>query len=75
VVILWGRHEGREATLHSIDTGRFAATVKLDTGEKVRLPYEQFSKEYSDEIVEVKVEPKKEVKKEYDLNQHVITIE
>ena len=40
---------------------------------QVRLPYEQFSKTYCDDILEVKVEPKKEVKKEYSLN--VITID
>merc|ERR1712226_1610046 len=62
VVVLWGKYEGKEASL-----------VSLDTGEKVRLPYEQFSKPYADDVVEVKVEPKKEIKKEYDLN--VITID
>jgi len=75
VVILWGRHEGREAVLRSLDTQAFAASLRLDTGEKVRLPYEQFSKAYSDDVVEVKVEPKKEVKQEYSLSNHVITVE
>lgn len=42
---------------------------------QVRLPYEQFSKAYSDDVVEVKVEPKKEVKQEYNLSNHVITVE
>ena len=35
VVILWGRHEGREAVLRSLDTQAFAASLRLDTGEKV----------------------------------------
>ena len=111
-MILWGKHEGREAALRSVDTASFSAALKLETGEKVgkglaifclvychwslfwltwfstlisgtlldlvilpqvRLPYEQFSKTYCDDILEVKVEPKKEVKKEYSLN--VITID
>lgn len=73
VVVLWGKYEGKEASLVSLNTQQFSAKLKLETGEKVRLPYEQFSKTYVDDVVEVKVEPKKEIKKEYDLN--VITID
>ena len=73
VVVLWGKHEGKAGVLRSIDTSSFSASIRLHSGEKVKLPYEQFSKAHDDDIVEVKVEPKKEIKKEYDLN--VITIE
>ena len=73
VVVLWGKYEGRTGALRSIDTSSFSASIRLHSGEKVKLPYEQFSKAHDDDIVEVKVEPKKEIKKEYDLN--VITIE
>ena len=34
-MILWGKHEGREAALRSVDTASFSAALKLDTGEKV----------------------------------------
>merc|ERR1711915_1051944 len=50
VVILWGVHQGQTAILKSIDTDNFSASVKLETGkfrgEKVKLPYEQFSKKH-----------------------------
>merc|ERR1719282_38023 len=68
VVVLWGKHEGKAGALRSIDTSSFSASIRLHSGEKVKLPYEQFSKAHDDDIVEVKVEPKKEIKKEYDLN-------
>merc|ERR1712013_895720 len=73
VVVLWGKYEGKAGVLRCIDTASFSASIRLHSGEKVKLPYEQFSKAHDDDIVEVKVEPKKEIKKEYDLN--VITIE
>jgi len=73
VVVLWGKHEGKAGVLKNLNTSSFSASIKLHSGEKLRLPYEQFSKAFDDDIVEVKVEPKKEIKKEYDLN--VITIE
>lgn len=48
VVILWGQYRGETAILRSIDTEKFSATLKLETGnfkgEKLKLPYEQFSK-------------------------------
>jgi len=50
VVILWGQYEGETATLRSIDTEKFSASLKVETGkfkgEKLKLPYEQFSKKY-----------------------------
>jgi len=50
VVILWGQHRGETAILRNIDTEKFSATLKLETGilkgEKLKLPYEQFSKKY-----------------------------
>jgi len=47
VVILWGVHQGQTAILKSIDTDNFRATLKLSDGDKVKLPYEQFSKKYA----------------------------
>ena len=51
VVILWGDNCGEVATLRTIDTEKFSATLKVQTGkfrgDKVKLPYEQFSKKYS----------------------------
>ena len=48
VLILWGEFQGETAILKSIDTDNFRASLKLDTGsskgDKVKLPYEQFSK-------------------------------
>ena len=35
VVILWGKHEGKEASLRSVDTAKFAAKLQLESGEKV----------------------------------------
>ena len=50
VVILWGQHEGETAILRNIDTEKFSASLKLETGnfkgEKLKVPYEQFSKKY-----------------------------
>ena len=52
VVILWGHYEGETAILRSIDTEKFSASLKLETGkykgEKLKLPYEQFSKKFID---------------------------
>jgi len=52
VVILWGKWEGETAILRNIDTEKFCASLKLETGtdkgEKVKLPYEQFSKKFVD---------------------------
>ena len=45
VLILVGKHWGREAILRDLDIDNFCARLKLvDTGEKVSLPYEHFSK-------------------------------
>ena len=50
VVVLWGEHGGEIATLRSIDTEKFSASLKLVTGQnagdKIKLPYEQFSKKF-----------------------------
>lgn len=50
VVILWGDFEGETAVLKKIDTDNFSASVKVETGkyrgERVKLPYEQFSKKH-----------------------------
>jgi len=50
VVILQGRHSGSLAILQKIDTDNFCANLKLVTGdykgEKVSLPYEEFTKLY-----------------------------
>ena len=50
VVVLWGEHGGEVATLRSIDTEKFSASLKLVTGQnagdKIKLPYEQFSKKW-----------------------------
>jgi len=50
VVILWGEFQGETAILKSIDTDKFCASLRLDSGkykgDKVKLPYEQFSKKY-----------------------------
>ena len=51
VVILWGEFQGETAVLKSIDTDKFCASLKLDSGsqkgERLKLPYEQFSKKYT----------------------------
>ena len=50
VMVLWGEHGGKVATLRSIDTEKFSASLKLVTGQnagnKIKLPYEQFSKKW-----------------------------
>ena len=50
VVVLWGEFEGETAVLKKIDTDNFSASVKLSSGtyrgEKLKLPYEQFSKKH-----------------------------
>ena len=50
VVVLWGEHGGEIATLRNIDTEKFSASLKLVTGQnagdKIKLPYEQFSKKW-----------------------------
>ena len=50
VIILWGEFQGVTATLKNIDTDNFRATLRLESGrnkgDKVKLPYEQFSKKY-----------------------------
>ena len=52
VVILWGEFEGETAILRKIDTDSFSASVRVDSGkyrgDKVKVPYEQFSKKHSD---------------------------
>ena len=48
VLILSGRHRGQVATLRSVNTDSFSATLRLESGEKVQLPYEQFSKRHVD---------------------------
>jgi len=51
VVILWGEFQGETAVLKSIDTDKFCASLKLDSGshkgDRLKLPYEQFSKKYT----------------------------
>ena len=51
VVILWGEFQGETALLKGIDTEKFCALLRLDSGphkgDKVKLPYEQFSKKYT----------------------------
>lgn len=47
VIILTGRHRGQVASLREVHTGSFKASLKLaETGEKLQLPYEQFSKRH-----------------------------
>ena len=47
VLILVGKHRGREAVLKELDVDNFCAKLKLvDTGDKLSLPYEHFSKLY-----------------------------
>jgi len=46
VVILSGKYRGQVAILRKIDTERFSGVVKLDSGDKITLPYEQFSKKF-----------------------------
>jgi len=44
VLIVNGQYRGEEATLNRIDVDNFCANLTLKTGEKVKLPYEHFSK-------------------------------
>ena len=48
--VYWGEFEGETAVMKKIDTDNFSASVKLETGkyrgERVKLPYEQFSKKH-----------------------------
>jgi len=50
VVILWGQYVGDTAILRNIDTEKFSASLRLETGkykgDKIKLPYEQFSKKF-----------------------------
>ncbi len=47
VVILAGKHKGQAATLRAVHTDSSSATLKLsESGEKVQLPYEHFSKRH-----------------------------
>ncbi|XP_023321483.1 DNA/RNA-binding protein KIN17-like [Eurytemora carolleeae] len=46
VVILVGKHRGATAVLRTIDTDKFSGVLKLDSGDKITLPYEHFSKKY-----------------------------
>lgn len=46
VIILAGKHKGQVATLRSVHTDSFSAQLKLESGDKVELPYEQFSKRH-----------------------------
>jgi len=66
VVVLWGKFEGQVATLKEVDTKRYLATLRIGKGDKLKLPYEQFSKKFSDDIILIPESPvKKEVKLEY----------
>jgi len=48
VLILIGKHRGKEAVLRELDIDNFCAKLKIaETGEKVSLPYEHFSKLHS----------------------------
>jgi len=52
VTVLWGKYAGMDAALMNVDTKQFSAKLKLnDCGVSINLPYEQFSKKYSDDIV------------------------
>jgi len=51
VVILWGQHGGKDATMENVDTKSFTAKLILANGDKIRLPYEQFSKKFTDDVV------------------------
>jgi len=46
VKILGGRYRGETAELRKIDTEKFSGVLKLDSGDRITLPYEQFSKKY-----------------------------
>jgi len=47
VVILAGKHRGSTAVLRTIDTDKFSGVLKLNSGDKISLPYESFSKKYN----------------------------
>jgi len=51
VVVLWGKYGGREAVLDNVDTKQFSAELLLESGQKLSLPYEQFSKQSCDDVV------------------------
>jgi len=51
VVVLWGKYVGMEAVLENVDTKQFSAKLVLPDGETASLPYEQFSKKFSDDVV------------------------
>jgi len=51
VVVLWGKHGGKEAVLKNVDTKEFSAKLLLASGDLINLPYEQFSKKFNDEVV------------------------
>jgi len=51
VVVLWGKYGGMEAVLENVDTKQFSAKLVLQDGGTVSLPYEQFSKKFSDDVV------------------------
>jgi len=52
VTVLWGKYGGRDAVLKNVDTKQFSAELKVcDGGECINLPYEQFSKKYSEDVV------------------------
>jgi DNA/RNA-binding protein KIN17 len=48
VLVLKGRYRGEVATLHSIDIEAFEASLKLEDGTRISLPYEYFSKIHTD---------------------------
>jgi len=51
VTVLWGKYGGEDAVLQNVDTKNFSAKLLLSSGESTSLPYEQFSKKFSDEVV------------------------
>jgi len=48
VKILWGKYSSEECDLVKILTKSFAGELRLNNGKLVKLPYEQFSKLYTD---------------------------
>ena len=51
VMVLWGKHGGKDAVLENVDTKTFSAKLLFSSGDTISLPYEQFSKKFSDEVV------------------------
>jgi len=51
VVVLWGKHGGKDAVLKNVDTKEFSAKLLLAGGDHINLPYEQFSKKFNDDVV------------------------